>query len=67
MSQLVYPEFCPSLLSVGLEGLYLLQAEGEFVSIRFQVAKVSDIGLDPVVAQIFYHPFKGSAEHPFFS
>jgi hypothetical protein len=33
VSQLVHPELCPSLLSVGFQSLYFLQAEGELMLI----------------------------------
>jgi len=64
--QLVHPELGLPLLHVGLKGLYLLQADGEFASVRLQVAKVHDVGFYPVVPQVFYGSFQGSANHPLF-
>jgi hypothetical protein len=45
--QLIHPELGLPLLCVGLKGLYLLQAEGELASVRLQVAKAHDVGLNP--------------------
>jgi hypothetical protein len=64
--QLIHPELGSPLLRVGLKGLYLLQAEGKFASIRLQVAKAHDVSLNPVISQIFYGSFEGSTNHPFF-
>jgi hypothetical protein len=64
--QLIHPELGSPLLCIGLKGLCLLQVEGELVSVRLQVVKAHDVGLNPVVSQIFYSSFEGSTNHPFF-